>query len=86
MLDSPWARQIERNEATILRDLTLHLMTEDATTKRIAMDQQHWYAAFTGLLNCENRYALPSRVDDHIVAVSAVRGYAVFGRDAVDWL
>src|SRR6516225_6883471 len=72
----PMPRQIERNEAMILRDLPLHLIAENATTKRIAMDQQHWYAALAALLNCEGTvrcgyHALPSRLDDHTVAISA---------------
>jgi hypothetical protein len=47
------ARQIEGDEAMIFRNLSLHLIAENATAKRIAMDQQDWHAAMATLLDCE---------------------------------
>src|SRR5262249_19899597 len=40
-------------EATVLSNLSLHLIAKNATAKRIAMDQQDWYAALAALLDCE---------------------------------
>jgi hypothetical protein len=61
----PVTRQIERDVAVILRALCLHLIAENATADRIAMDQQRWYAVLSTLLDCEEavRWAmvLPSR-------------------------
>jgi hypothetical protein len=37
----------------IFRNLTLHLIAENAPAKRIAVDQQDWYAAMATLLDCE---------------------------------
>jgi hypothetical protein len=48
----PVPRQIEGDEPTILQDLSLHLIAEDATAKRIAMDQQDWCAVMAALLDC----------------------------------
>jgi hypothetical protein len=65
----PVTRQIEGDEAMIFRDLSLHLIAENATAKRIAMDQQHRYAALAALLDSEGTVRcghnlLPSR-DGH---------------------
>jgi hypothetical protein len=49
----PVTRQIEGDEATILRNVCLHLIEENATAERIAMDQQDWYAVMATLLDCD---------------------------------
>jgi hypothetical protein len=45
------ARQTEGDKAVVLREPSLQLMAENATAGRIAMDQEHWYAALAALLD-----------------------------------
>jgi hypothetical protein len=50
----------------VFRYPAVHLVAENATAKRIAMDQQYWHGALSTLLNCEGAVGrdyeeLPSR-------------------------
>jgi len=42
----------------IFRELSLHLIAENVTAKRIAMDQQDWYAVMATLLDCDGSHGM----------------------------